>query len=1198
MKRASMLACLLLLCFVPFRMAAQTAGTGAITGTVVDSSGATVSGASVTVRNSSTGETRSVVSASDGTFRAALLSPATYTVSVEKTGFKTVAQSNIQVVVTEIAKIAFTLQPGAIAEKVEVRANEEMVQTESSALGRVVNEEAVTSLPLVTRNYTQILSLSPGVIAPVNNATDLGRGNGGLSGIIGGFGNDESIHANGNRSIDNNFQMNGLQVNDLSGGTGGGGVPIPNPDTIQEFKVQTGQYDASFGRNAGASVELMTRSGTNSFHGNVFEFFRNTVLNANDYFFIQAGQPRGVLDENQFGGTLGGPLKKDKVFFFGSYQGTRQRNGVTAGCFSTMVLPPLTNDRSALGIAQVFNGQTGALENVAIQAGLPPFLFPAIDASSPNGNGTPNPYNINPVALALLQMKQPNGSYLIPTPQTASGLTILQDACTFNEDQYLANVDYVQNQRSTFFARYFIANSNETMTFPSAGISNTNSTIGSPSLTPERFQALALGHTFTFNSNLINELRVGFHRTTVIGNQTNPFTFSSIGSTVPSFYNDLPSLDIGSCCTAGGGAPSGSIQGSWDIVDSLAWTHGKHNVRFGGGVTRSYQFQRDFRSNGIEDFLTFPDFLLGLDAADNGLGLANAITGGAFPAFSNIVVSIDFVGLSDRDERTWDGSAYAQDDIKLTRQFTLNLGMRYERIGELGDSLGRNGNFDPALYTPPPQTGCPAACTGILNGYTVPSNFQGTVPAGVTKTGNNLGIPGIGQNALAPRVGFAWQVLPNSDRMVVRSGYGIYYTRPVGAAILETLSSPPFGLLQVCQAACNGGASEQTPFGPAPPISAFPVFQPYSQATNQNILLLGQDFRPPIIEQYSLGIQSRLAKDYLLDLGFVGSRGTKIIRQRGLNQALSATPQNPVNGATDNEFANIHQRLPLIGFASDAASVNQIESNGASWYNGLQASLTKRFSNGLQFLASYTWSKEMDTDGVDPEWTSAGGTSSLGNQSADPRTRYGPGLFNRNQRFVFSYVYSLPGPKNLSSLKGRVLGGWAASGVTTIQTGQWLTVTGQNSLNDFGITNDRVQLAPGCASAQLANSGSVKSRLNNYFNGNCINRPDLTMPLNSVTNSASWPVIDPSPNGVGTAFGNSAVGAVTGPGQQNYDISAQKTFSFSERMNFLFRAEFFNAFNHAQFANPDVSTADAIFGVITHTSVNPRVMQLALKLNF
>ncbi|MBV9301063.1 MAG: carboxypeptidase regulatory-like domain-containing protein [Acidobacteriaceae bacterium] len=1168
---------------------AQTAATGAVTGTITDSTGAVVPGATVTVTRNETGEARTIVSGSDGTFRVPLLDPGAYTVNVRKTGFKTAIDSKVQVVVTETNVVDMELQPGAVQQTVAVSANEELVQTESSAVGRVVDEQTVTNLPLVTRNYTQVLSLSPGVIAPVNNATDLGRGNGGLSGIVGSFGNDASIHSNGNRSIDNNFQMNGLQVNDISGSAAGsGGVPIPNPDTIQEFKVQTGQYDASYGRNAGANVDLITKSGTNSFHGNAFEFFRNTVLNANDFFANEAGAPRGVLDQNQFGGTLGGPILKDKLFFFGSYQGTRQRNGIALGCSSTQVLPTplngaegtLGNDRSALAIAQLFNGQRGLFQNIDGGVG------PAIDASAPTGNGTPNPYNINPVALALLQMKLPNGSFLIPSAASPSGLTVLRSPCSFNEDQYLGDVDWIHSERSTFFARYFIADSNQTVSFPNASYNNGfGATPGSPSLQPERFQALAIGNTYTLTPQLVNEVRVGFHRTVDAAEQVNPFSFSSIGATVSPFYNDLPSIYISGCCQIGGGAPLTSIQGSYDANDMLAWTLGKHNIRVGGGVTRSYLNERDFRSNGIVIYPTWPDFLLGLNAFQTG----TIFTPG--PPFGNVLVTIDFIGLSDRDERAWDGYGYFQDDIKLTRRFTLNVGLRYERIGELGDTRGRNGNFDPALANPNPPA------SGTLAGFTVPSNVVGAVPAGVTKTDNNLGIPGLGQNAWEPRVGFAWQPLPNSDRVVIRSGYGIYYTRPVGAAILETISSPPFGDLRVCQEACALAATAQNPFPPAPPLSSFPLFQPYSPSTNETVLELGQGFRPPRIQQYSFGVQTSLAKNYLLEVGYVGSHGTDLIRQLGLNQALSASPQNPVRGQTDNTIANIPLRLPYIGFASDASSLNEIQAAGFSWYNALEASLTKRFSNGLQFLASYTWSKELDTDAADPEWGSAGGTSSLGNQSPNPATRYGRGNFNRSQRFVASYLYQFPNPAG-AGWKNRMLGGWSVAGVTTIQSGQYLTLTGTNANNVFGITEDRIEIAPGCAYSQLVTPRSVKSKLTNYFNGNCIDRQNLSLPLDVVngTNLPVWPII--GADGIGTGFGDSGIGIVTGPGQANYDMTIQKLTSIRESMNPLFRAEFFNAFNHPQFSNPDVSTADSTFGQILSTSVNPRIIQFAVKLNF
>ena len=1146
--------------------AAQTAATGAITGIIRDASGAVLVGANVTITRVGTGETRQVATNSEGVYRFPLLTPGQYGVSVEKQGFKTAVHSAVSVAVTETQAIDLQMEVGSASEKVEVVAQPEMAQTESSALGRVANERDVVDLPLVSRNYTQLLSLSPGVIAPVNNAEDLGRGNGGLSGIVGSFGNDASVHANGQRSIDNNFQMNGLQVNDIGGGAAGtGGVPIPNPDTIQEFKVQTGQYDASYGRNAGANVDLVTKSGTNRFHGNLFEFFRNTELNANDFFANEAGSPRGALNQNQFGGTIGGPIVKNKVFAFGSYQGTRQKNGIAAGCFSTMVLPPLTDNRSALAIATIFAGQRGFFQDEFGGVG------PAIDPTAPNGSdGDPYPYNINPVSLAVMQLQLPNGNYLIPNPESASGLTILQDPCTFSEGQYLADVDYVPSSRNAFFARYFIANSNQTVTFPSSGISTNSGTLDSPNLEPERFQTLALGWTYTFSSNLINELRIGGHRTAVTQSQTNPFSFSSIGATVSPVYNDLPSIYIGSCCMAGGGADVTTLQGSWDLTDSLFWSHGKHNIRIGGGASNSYLNQRNFIFNGIEDYPTFPDFLLGLNAFQDGTLAAVGAP------FSNILVAIDFLGLADRDERDWDGNAFFQDDIKLSPRFTLNVGLRYERIGELGDKGGRNGNFDPALANPSPPA------SGTLAGFTVPSNYVGTIPAGVTQLGNTLGIAGVGQNDWEPRLGFAWQILPGSDRFVLRGGYGIYHTRPIGEAVLETTTAPPFGDFRLCIATCNIFATAQNPFQPAPPLSSFPLFQPYSPSTSLSVMDLAQNFRPPISEQYSLGLQTELSKNFLFELGYVGSRSTKLIRQRGLNQALSASPSDPVNEQTNNTIANIPDRLPFIGFDEGPTGINQIESAGAAWYNALEASLTKRFSNGLQLLASYTWSRELDTSGIDPEWNSAGGTNSTGNQSDVPSVGYGPGNFNREQRFVVSYVYELPIPKAMSGWQRKALGGWSVSGVTTIQSGQFLTLTGDNGSNVFGITNDRIEIAPGCTNGQLVTPGSVLSKLNNYFNQSCI--------------SPTWPVI--GADGIGTGFGDSGVGIVTGPGQDNYDISLQKMTPLRENMNIIFRAEFFNAFNKPQFANPDVGTADATFGDILSTTVNPRIIQFALKFAF
>lgn len=706
---------------MPLNVWAQSAGTGALAGTILDSSGAVVPGAKVTATNNGTGESRTTLSGPEGTFRIQLLPPGSYGLKVEKSGFKTTQLADIAVSVTEVAQVRVRLDVGEITERVEVSATAQLVQTESSAQGRVVSEQVVTDLPLVTRNYTQILGLSPGIVADVTNAADLGRGNGGLVGGEGG------IHVNGARAIDNNFQMNGLGINDLAGmGSSTGGVAIPNPDTIQEFKVQTSQYDASFGRNAGGNVDIVTKSGTNNLHGTLFEFYRDKALNANDFFSNLVGQPKAAMHQNQFGGTVGGPISKDKLFFFASYQGTRQKNGVAATCSSSVLLPPLTNDRSAAAIGALFAGQRGLFQNAFGRVG------PAVAA-----NGS----NINPVALQLLQLKLPNGEFLIPNPQSidpsrptaVQGFSVFHDPCSFSEDQALGNVEYIHSDKSRFAVHYFFADSSQAVTFPSGAISNQVQTglPGSPSNQPERFQVLSFSHTYIISPHMINEAKFGYHRTTVAVNQQNPFSFSSVGANVSSFYDSLPSIYISGCCQFGGAGNQTSLQNIFQVTDSLSYVHGKHNLRFGGGIIRNYDDVQNFRFQGTNLYPTWPDFLLGLNGSQNGTHV-----------FSNILVSIDFLGLPDRAFRTWDGFGYVQDDWKASPRLTFNLGFRYERIGELGDELGRNGNFDPALANQNPPA------SGTLQGYTVPSNFSGTVPDGVTRRDNNLGIAGVGQNTL------------------------------------------------------------------------------------------------------------------------------------------------------------------------------------------------------------------------------------------------------------------------------------------------------------------------------------------------------------------------------------------------------------------------------------------------------------------
>jgi hypothetical protein len=351
-------------------------------------------------------------------------------------------------------------------------------------------------------------------------------------------------------------------------------------------------------------------------------------------------------------------------------------------------------------------------------------------------------------------------------------------------------------------------------------------------------------------------------------------------------------------------------------------------------------------------------------------------------------------------------------------------------------------------------------------------------------------------------------------------------------------------------------------------------------------LFIDQGYRPPLTQQFSLNLQTDLGHDFLLEVGYVGTRGTHQIQNRSLNQARLASASNPIRGQTTNTLANIAQRVPILGFT--APGLQAVDSSASSWYHGLEASLTKRLSKRLQFLAAYTFSHAYSTIGRNTG--ASGGAGVAGNQN-DPRANYGRSEFNREHRFVASYLYQLPGPQKLGPVLNKLLGGWAVAGVTTLQSGVPLSLTGTNSNNVFGITTDRAQLAAGCTYNDLTVSGSVHSRLGGYFNRNCIAR--------NASGAAIWPVI--GDDGRATNFGNSGTGIVFGPDQRNFDLAVIKTTPLSrlrEGANLEFRAEFFNAFNTTQFGNPSTNVSATTFGVISGTAVNPRIIQLALKLNF
>jgi hypothetical protein len=778
--------------------------------------------------------------------------------------------------------------------------------------------------------------------------------------------------------------------------------------------------------------------------------------------------------------------------------------------------------------------------------------------------------NINPAAVALLNFKLPDGSFLLPTPQTVDptkpfaqqGFSVFTQPCHFSENQVLTNADYLLHPSSKISARFFLADDDETVTFPGNGLNSSGNIPGFPSPSDSSFRVVSIAHTYTFRNGWLNQAQFGYVRTRTSTTAQTPFKWSDVGVAEGEMNdnNELPSLKIAGSVSIASGFPRTITQNIF--ADVLSFVHGAHTLRLGGSITR---FQDNINLIGLGSFLQFlswPDFLLGLNASGNGTN------------FSNVFASFDVFGLTYRAYRAWEGTGFAQDDYRVGPSLTLNLGLRYERFGQFEDQLGRNSSFDTSKADPNPPPG------GSLAGYLVASNFSGTLPPGVTRVNNPFGNYAAGQNTIAPRLGFAWQLLRGSTALVLRGGYGIYYSQPTGQAFYQNIFGAPYSEFRLNAGQSNAAATFQAPFAqPFPNPDSFPAFPAYSPTTSTTIYGVAPGFRPAMVQQYSINVQKQIHDHWLLEVGYVGTRGEHLVRQRSLNQALSASASDPIRGVTTDTVANIALRVPVLGVPPD--SLVEMESEGDSWYNGLEVSLTKRLSHGMQLLASYTFSKTLDTDGAQINSTSSGNALTLGNQNS-PAQRWGRASFDRTHRFIFSDTWDIPGPS--SGLLREFLGRWGLAAVVTIQSGNALTIADTNAFNVFGISEDRAQLTGNCSKNQLVTGGPIGSKLNNYFDLACFTNP---------------PVI--GADGIGTAFGNSATGIVSGPGQANVDISFLKNIPIKwprEGSNLQFRTELYNALNHPQFANPDTSFTSPTFGVISNTAVNPRVIQLALRLAF
>jgi hypothetical protein len=1216
----------------------QGGATGAINGVVVDTTGGSVAAAEVQIIDTRTESmVRKVSTNADGSFVAPLLPPGTYIVVVNKSGFAEAKASSIEVHVTETTKVTISLKPGAVTEKVEISAQITSVETTNAATGQSLGTETVRELPLATQNYQQLLTLSAGAQSELNAAAQLGRGS-------------VKLFVNGQREDNNNFLIEGISATDYNVAQATY-VPLPNPDVIQEFKVQTSLYDASQGRNGGGNVNAILKSGTREFHGDVYEYFRNDILNANEYFLNKDGLPRPSVKQNIFGGSLGGPVGKEKWgYFFLNYQGTRQRSGLSPGTFISSNIPLLPADRSP-----------GKLESV--------FGLPSIDPILSNTNGT-----------GLLQRVDATGEFgsktgfLIPSGQVAAGCTVgcmpgltngvvntgsfaISSPGKFTDDQFTSNWDReFRGGQDKISARFFFSDSESFLPFGGGDLqeslgSTLASSISSTSLnfpfdTPVAARFFNATETHLFSPSLVNEFRFGFVHINDQLNNVNPVTTDDIGIIRPttSVTKAIYKFVFSSSGFEIGPAPFGNqhqAQNNYNLVDTVSWVKGTHVFRFGGDLTRvnldklfpqvfnGELFFTNTPSNGplATPTTDFQNFLLGAPQFSFGGG-----------------------GVYNHQYRTNNYGFFVQDDWKIRHDLTLNLGIRTEIFGGFHDDLCHIGNLDPSL-----------AAKGQFP-FVYPSCVKGLSLAGLSGSANNTTYNNNYSTGLGPRIGLAYDVFGHQTT-TIRAGFGIYYVREDVGSVDQLSFQAPF--LPVAfggsPAGCMGSIYSQTsPVGcPSPNPNGLPlagkldptfvpclaVFQgfvvnnsnpaiPTNDTTQTPVygnatgaacpgpllstsifgLQVPRHFVVPSTQQWNLTVQHALGREWVLEVGYVGTHALHLRETRDNLQSRRASAANPVTidspfcnpnpcQITTNTFSNAVARSRVQGINGYAGF--QLFANDAySHYHSLQSSLTRRWGAGY-FQAAYTFSKSTDA-------TSTGNTAfntAFNDESTLDASR-GLSDFDRPHRFVVSYRYDLPFFKDMKGVKAALLRDWALSGITIIQSGTPFSATDSGGGTGFlgaGFTPGTLSgsLASGSTLASAVTSGSIQSRIDNgYLNVNAFTAAPLLYPAQC----------DPvnNPNFCTTDFGNLGRNTFRGPHQQNWDFSLIKNFKLTERQSLRFTTDFFNVWNHANFGNPSINDVESIphdpstgqplttgpFGKITSTVGTPRLIQFSLRFGF
>ena len=1069
--------------------------TGTLEGQIADPSTAAVSGAEVAARNVKTGLTRTVRSSREGTFHFSNLPVGEYSQTVAATGFAAFSVSPIRINIGQVVTYPVALQVAGSHAEVNVDAQTVMVDT-SQTIGNVVSEGQATDLPLNGRDLTQLGLLQPGV-APMT------------AGLLqaGGIARaGQAFAVNGQRPESNNYLLDGASNVDSVNGGYALRVPV---DAVSEFRILTLNATAEYGNTSGATTSVVTKSGANAFHGDVYDFFRNNAFDARN-FFASETEP---LHRNQYGATLGGPVRKDKDFFFLYYEGQRDSEGKTQAA-----IVPTAAERQGdfSGLIDPSTGQPEPLINYF--TGQP---FP--------GNRIPSSI-LSPIAL--------QASQLYPLPNIGTNVYESTQIGTTNYDQGGFRLDhYFDSGKDQAFLRYSTASLHQFDPLPIAGAGVPGFPVTDDIVT----NSVTLSDVHLTSAQTLQTFRASFFRNVFLAGQaTNHTPGSSLGfgyQPTLSLNQGVPYLIVSGYASLGNPitGPQDTYQNNYQGSYSIAMTRGRHNLKFGAELDRQ-QINALFgiATNGFFVFAPFPisdsyaSFLLGQSV--------QFFQGG---------------GQFDRGLRKWIAGTYAQDEWRILPHLTLNLGLRYEVNTPYTEIRDRLNAWAPGRQS----TVYPNAPAGML--------FPGD--AGVPS-----GIAPVDYKQLMPRVGLAWDPFGDTKTMI-RAGYGIFYdgfTNGTGGPLQAAVSALPW--TQAYQLP-GPGFDIANPYGGGPtPFGERTFVAPATVLTVQSGMV------PPYSQNWNLSVERVIARDFLLDVRYVGNKGTHLPRFIEGNPSIYGPGVNPNNNNQVRQYTTCN----AAGICN-YGSVGLLADNSSSTYHALQIAFSRQYASGLRFTASYWYSKSLDyistlnVAGSAP--TLVAGENDLAQNPFNLAAEHGPSLFDATHRFVFSGTYALPLWSHAPRAAAVLVNGWQLNTIASLSTGSPFTVYD---------------------SANVALQGSAPE-----ISGFYSSRPDLVSdPNKGQPHTANqWvtraPFLQLNPATQAGQFGNEGRNVVRGPGIENVDLSLAKYFNIGESARVQFRAECFNLLNHANFGLPENDLQSPAFGQILQANP-PRLLQLAIKLLF